>query len=55
MNKIIVRHSSILVNNYELGECEDLERSLSVWNDIYYKFEPKGFFYNEKKRELIKR
>lgn len=53
MNKIIVRHSSILVNNYEIGDCEDLERSLSVWNDIYYKFEPKGFYYNETRRELI--
>ena len=53
MDKIIVRHSSIVVNNYEIGDCEDLEKSLSVWNDIYYRLEPKGFFYNEERKELL--
>jgi len=50
---INVKHSSIVIPNYNLGDCEKLENMLSVWDDIYYKMDNIGFHYNEEKRELL--
>lgn len=52
-NAIHVNHTSIIVPNYELGENEKIEKSLSVWNDVYFRSEAVGFEYNEEKKELI--
>lgn len=54
MNNQVIRakHTSIIVPNYELGQNEKIERMLSIWNDIYFRFENIGFDYNEEKREL---
>lgn len=52
-NVIRVKHTSIIVPNYELGQNEKIERMLSVWNESYFRFENIGFHYNEEKRELL--
>lgn len=51
MNEIKIRHTSILIPDYH-GD-EDLERRLSVWNQAYFRYEPKGYSYNPDTNELL--
>ena len=44
-NLIIFRHGHIAINNYHMGDNREFEKSLSVWNKQYYKYELKGGFY----------
>ena len=53
MNKIIVKQTHIEVPNYRLGDCPEIEKMLSVWDDVYHKIEPVGFSYDEKTNTLI--
>ena len=46
-SKILLNNSSIKVYDYRPGDCEELEKSLSVWNSNYYRWEPKGLSYDE--------
>lgn len=39
------------IMNYSLGDCEKLEKSLSLWDNIMHKHEPK-FYYDEDRRIL---
>jgi superfamily II DNA or RNA helicase len=52
-SKIICYHSHLEVTNYTLGECPALEKSLSVYDKIYFKYIPKGFIYDEVKHSLL--
>lgn len=52
MNLIKAYHTHYVVPNYELGQCKFLEEKLSVWDDTYFKYKPKGFIYNKEKKEL---
>lgn len=45
--KILIKHSSILVPEYELGESERIEKSLSVRNEYNFTTNPIGFSYDE--------
>lgn len=48
MRKILVKHTHIEISPYEKGECEQLELSLSIRDDINYKYIPIGFLiHNE--------
>lgn len=47
MNDIIVRHSSIQITNYTLGECEKLENIFSIFNRINFTKYPLGIYYEE--------
>ena len=51
--KIISYHSHFELNDYELGDCEILERKLSVYDKIYYKWIPTGFIYDQEKKKLL--
>lgn len=51
--KIEVKHTSIHIHNYTLGDCEQLEKRLSLWNPTYFRYESKGFMYYEDKKLLI--
>jgi superfamily II DNA or RNA helicase len=56
MSKIIVRHSSIVINNYELGDCPKLESLFSVFNRVTHDYYYLGIYYiPEQKRLLIPR
>ena len=53
MYSIEVKHTSIHIHNYTLGDCEQLEKYLSLWNPTYFRLEPKGFMYYEDKKLLL--
>ena len=50
--QIVLRHGHIAITNYDLGDCPELEKSLSVWNEMYYRYEVVGYYYVKKCREL---
>lgn len=52
MYKLTVRHSSMVVDNYHLGDNEKLEKRLSKWNASYYRFDPIAYSYDEEKKRL---
>lgn len=47
MKKIVLNNTSIDIHGYKPGDCEELEKSLSVWNSSYYRWEPRGLMYDE--------
>lgn len=49
---IRVRHTSMILPEYDLGDCPKLEDYLSVWNQTYFRMDPTGLHYDEEKREL---
>ncbi len=51
MKKILVRHTSILINDYDLGDNKQLEHKLSVWDNVFFKSTP-YYTYDEDKRQL---
>jgi superfamily II DNA or RNA helicase len=52
MEKIWVRHTSIIINDYVLGTEPILEKKLSVWNEVTYSYDTKGFYYDEENKQL---
>lgn len=52
MDKIVLRHSRIEINNYELGDCPNLEYTFSVWDPTYHRSKPVAIEYNENKKQL---
>jgi superfamily II DNA or RNA helicase len=53
MKTIKVKHTSIVIPEYKLGDKNELERALSIWDQVYYKLEPKGYKYREDTQELL--
>lgn len=50
--KIVLYNTRIDIHGYNIGDCEELENSLCVWNQIYFRMEPRGLQYNEKEKIL---
>lgn len=53
MSKIIVKHSRIEVNNYEMGDCPKLEYFFTIFDPIKHSYYYKGIEYNQKTKTLI--
>ena len=53
MSKIIVKHSSIVINNYELGDSPKLENYFSIYDRVYHCNFLKGIEYIEEEKKLI--
>lgn len=53
MNKIVVKHSSIVINNYELGDSPKLENYFSIYDRICHCNFLKGIEYIEEEKKLI--
>ena len=53
--KILVRHTSTIIENYEIGDCTALENKLSVWDNVYYRSIPYFTYEEEEKRLRIPR
>ena len=53
MDKIILKHSRIEINDYEMGDCPRLEYLFSVWNPTYHQTFFKAIEYNEENKRLI--
>jgi len=51
-NVIHVKHTSIIVPNYTLGQVERLEKMLSFWNKTHFRWETIGFVYDEETKQL---
>ena len=52
MDKIVLKHSHIQINNYELGDCPNLEYIFSIWDPLYHTSFPKGIEYNKETKQL---
>ena len=46
MDKIVVRRTSIVINNYEIGDSWQLEKKFSVYDQLTHKRFPKGIYYD---------
>lgn len=53
MKKIIVNHTSIIINDYSLGDKEQLEKKLSIYDTIRHKYIPVAYMYNENTKQLF--
>ena len=49
---IIIRQGHIAITNYKLGDNPKFEKSLSTWNDMYYRYEVVGYCYAKEFKEL---
>lgn len=52
MNKIVVRHTSIIINDYNLGDCPHLEKIFSIWDRITHTSYTYGIYYDENTKQL---
>ena len=50
--KIIFRHGHIAITNYKMGDNPEFEKSLSVFDEIYWKYRPIGFYYIKPLKEM---
>lgn len=53
MSKIVVKHTRIEINNYEMGDCSKLEYFFTMFDPITHSYYLKGVEYNEKQKILI--
>lgn len=53
MDKIIVKHSRIEINDYEIGDCPKLEYFFTMYDPITHSYYYKGLNYNKEKKLLI--
>lgn len=51
-SKIVLNNTCIDIYDYEPGDCEELEKSLSVWNQVYFRMEPRALFYDQENKLL---
>lgn len=52
MNKIVVRNSCIVINDYTLGDCPDLERNFKVYDPLTHTYDKFGMYYDEEFERL---
>lgn len=52
MDKIVLKHSHIEINNYDIGDCPKLEYIFSVWDPMRHASFPKGIEYNPELKQL---
>jgi len=49
---IEIKNSSIVIHDYNLGDCEKLEKSLSHWDSVRFMVDYQIFLYNEEEKTL---
>lgn len=52
MNKIIIYRTHIEINDYNLGDCPNIENIFSIFNMTYHKRFPKGMIYDKENKIL---
>lgn len=50
--KIVVTNTAIIINDYNLGDCEPLENIFRKWDPITHKYQTFGYFYDEANKRL---
>lgn len=53
MNKIIIYRTHIEINDYDLGDCPQIEKTFSVYDMAYHKRFPKAMLYDSDRRVLM--
>lgn len=53
MNKIVVKHTCIEINNYEFGDSPRLESFFSIWDPLYHTVRYQCIDYIEEEKKLI--
>ena len=53
MNKIVIYRTHIEINDYNLGDCPQIERTFSIYDMTYHKLFPKGMLYDEERKILM--
>lgn len=51
-NRIKVTNTAIIVDDYDLHSCEELEKPFAVYDPVYHRLNYTGFFYDEANRRL---
>ena len=51
-NRIIVRNSCIMIKNYEMGECMELEKNFMVWNPLTHRMDILGMYHDTENKIL---
>ena len=51
-NEIVLRHGHIAITNYHMGDNREFEKSLSVWDAIYFKYRLMSGYYVEELNEF---
>lgn len=52
MDKIEVRNTCIVINDYNMGDCPQLEEIFRVYNPITHGFDIFGFYYDKENKKL---
>ena len=52
MDNIKAKYTSYVIPNYNLGDNKYIEQMLSLWDKIYFKYNPIGYEYIEELKEL---
>ena len=52
MNKITVRNTCIIINDYNLGDCPQLEEIFRIYDPITHQFNSFAMYYDETNRKL---
>lgn len=52
-NKIVVRNTSIIINDYNMGDSVQLEEVFKVFNPITHSFDIFGMYYDEANKRLF--
>ena len=52
MEKIVVGNTHIIINDYDLGDCEALEHSFRVYDKIRHSYDTMGLYYDPESRRL---
>lgn len=52
-NKITVRNTCIIINDYNLGDCPKLEEIFKIYNMITHSFDTFGMYYDESTKRLF--
>jgi hypothetical protein len=47
MSKITIRNSCIIIDDYELGQCRELERNFMVYDPVAHTYDRFGMWYDE--------
>lgn len=53
MIKVMVEHSKIIINDYDIGDCEVLENYFSKYNPVTHSNFPFGIHYKPKEKQLV--
>ena len=53
MSKIVVKHTRIEINNYELGDCPKLEYFFTIYDPLRHVSYLKGLEYDDENKKLI--